>query len=440
MARTLLPWALLLLAALSCVASQNTVLTWDASPDTNVIGYKVCYGGASGVYTNSVVLGNVTNATIAGLTEGATYFFAAKGVSASGAETPFSNEASYQAPLAVTNSGGGGTTVPPGNYQPPTLNPIADVTVYQNAGLQTLWVTGIRTGSVNGNDVPSSALTFSATSSNPSVIPTPTVSFDSPSTGAADLRFTPAPDALGTATITVTVDNGSGSNNLATQTFTVTVVAVPPVTMGPPPNQPPTLDPITNLTLIQGAAARTITLTGISSGSPTESQTLRVSAVTSNARVLPTPTIRYTSPGTTAQLTLNPSRSVTGTAVITVTVNDGGASNNIVRRSFTVTVVPKQRQVIQRSAAAVTNPSTTSASVSVGIVPSNAAAELTAAAAPSGQFSFRVNGISGARYAVQVTADLTHWTTLATNVAPFVFQDSGVGKPVQCFYRAVYVQ
>ena len=52
-------------------------LTWNPSPDTNVIGYKIYYGTASQVYTTNLVVGNVTNTTINGLAAGATYYFAA---------------------------------------------------------------------------------------------------------------------------------------------------------------------------------------------------------------------------------------------------------------------------------------------------------------------------------------------------------------------------
>lgn len=39
-------------------------LQWTASPDTNVIGYKIYYGPASHDYRQSVFVGNVTTATL----------------------------------------------------------------------------------------------------------------------------------------------------------------------------------------------------------------------------------------------------------------------------------------------------------------------------------------------------------------------------------------
>ena len=51
-------------------------LAWTASATPSVIGYRVLYGLASGSLTNSMDIGNVTTATISGLTPGQTYFLA----------------------------------------------------------------------------------------------------------------------------------------------------------------------------------------------------------------------------------------------------------------------------------------------------------------------------------------------------------------------------
>lgn len=73
-------------------------LAWDPSPSAEVVGYNIYYGVGSGVYTNVVKLGNVTNATVSGLVRGVTYFFAATAVARDGLESEFSNEVSYTAP------------------------------------------------------------------------------------------------------------------------------------------------------------------------------------------------------------------------------------------------------------------------------------------------------------------------------------------------------
>ena len=76
-------------------------LAWDPSLDTNVAGCNVYYGVASHSYTNMVHVGKATNATISGLVEGVTYYFAATAYSILGLESDFSNEASYTVPTTL---------------------------------------------------------------------------------------------------------------------------------------------------------------------------------------------------------------------------------------------------------------------------------------------------------------------------------------------------
>ena len=84
---------------LSAFASGSVTLAWNASTNPIVAGYNVYYGCACGAYTNKICAGNATNATISGLVQGTTYYFAATTYSTSGVESPFSSEVSYQIPL-----------------------------------------------------------------------------------------------------------------------------------------------------------------------------------------------------------------------------------------------------------------------------------------------------------------------------------------------------
>ena len=86
---------------LSAFATGSVTLAWNASTDPNVAGYNVYYGGACGAYTNKICAGNATNATISGLTQGTTYYFAATTYAASGMESPYSSEVSCLVPLNV---------------------------------------------------------------------------------------------------------------------------------------------------------------------------------------------------------------------------------------------------------------------------------------------------------------------------------------------------
>jgi hypothetical protein len=87
--------------------------------------------------------------------------------------------------------------------------------------------------------------------------------------------------------------------------------------------------------LLEDAGPQTVSLSGISTGAPNETQTLTVTATSSNTALIPHPTVNYTSPNATGTLTFTPVANARGLAVITVTVNDGETTTD---RTFLVTV------------------------------------------------------------------------------------------------------
>ena len=102
----------------------------------------------------------------------------------------------------------------------PTLNALSPLTINEDAGLQTVTLSGIAAG---GSET--QTLTVTASSSNTGLIPNPTVTYTSPN-ATGSIGFTPVANANGTATVTVTVNDGQASNNTVVQTFLVTVNAV----------------------------------------------------------------------------------------------------------------------------------------------------------------------------------------------------------------------
>jgi hypothetical protein len=210
--------------------------------------------------------------------------------------------------------------------QPPTLNALANVTINESAGQQTVNLSGITDGSTNE----SQTLTVTASSSNTGLIPNPTVTYTSPN-ATGSIRFTPVASAFGSAVVTVTVNDGGASNNVISRTFTVTVNSV---------NQAPTLNTLADLTINESASQQTVNLSGIGSGAANESQTLTVTASSSNTGLIPNPTVSYTSPNATGSISFTPVAMASGSSTITVTVNDGGTSNNVISRTLTVTVNP----------------------------------------------------------------------------------------------------
>ncbi len=308
--RRILP-PLICLAAFLTLPSRagiNVSLVWDSGADSNVAGYKIYYGTTSHNYTSSVDVGKVTQASIAIPSGNKTYYFAATTYDASGLESDYSNEATY---------------APAPDYKPPTLGMLNNLSLGENAGIQTVKLSGITLGT-------GSALNITASSSNPSLVPNPGINYTSPASSGS-LTFLPAPNMAGTATITVTADNGQPQSNLVIRTFVVTIL---------PPDQLPALDPIGDLTLAYSSAGQTVNLTGIESGSSSGNQRLTISAKSSNSKLVPSPKVNHVNGQTTGSLTVKPAANMSGSAEITVTVNNGGKSNNIITRMFTVTVLP----------------------------------------------------------------------------------------------------
>lgn len=310
---------ILTLLALPALADLTVPLAWDPDVDPSIAGYKIYFGVASRVYTNSVDVGNVTNTTIVGLATNTTYYFAATSYDTFGDESDFSAE--------VTNT--------PASL-PPTLNALGNLAINENAGLQTVNLTGISLGT-------GQTLVIKAASSNPALIPNPTVYYTSPA-GQGALTFTPAANASGTATITVTANNGLAQTNVTTQTFTVTVAPV---------YQAPTLAPLNNIAIngnvspqtvkpsgsnsVAPPALQTVNLTGISLGS---GSSLTITASSSNPALIPNPVVNYISPSATGSLTFTPVQNVGGSTTITVTANNGQPQNNLTTQTFVVTVTP----------------------------------------------------------------------------------------------------
>lgn len=116
-------------------------------------------------------------------------------------------------------------TVQPVNDRP-TLSVVADLTISENDPPQVVSLTGITAGPANENG---QALTVTAVSSRPDLIPNPTVSYASAQNAGA-LTLTPVANTSGTATILVTVRDNAGTANGGQDTFsrsfTVTVQPV----------------------------------------------------------------------------------------------------------------------------------------------------------------------------------------------------------------------
>lgn len=109
------------------------------------------------------------------------------------------------------------------------------------------------------------------------------------------------------------------------------------VFVGSAPNKAPTLAAISDpLAILEDAGEQSISLSDITAGG--EVQEVKVIARSSNPALIPDPVVDFTNPNSTGRLRYKPVANASGSAVITVTVDDGQAENNQVSRSFNVAV------------------------------------------------------------------------------------------------------
>ena len=212
---------------------------------------------------------------------------------------------------------------------PPTIDSVSDVTVLEDSGPISIDLTGIGVGG-HGEESAQMVSVVSATSSDTNVILVPVVTY-TPSDTSGSVVLTHASDGVtGTSTITVTVTDSGGAST--TMSFDVTVLSV---------NDPPTIDSVSDVTVLEDSGPISIDLTGIGVGGHGEESAQMVSVVSatsSDTNVILVPVVTYTPSDTSGSVVLtHASDGVTGTSTITVTVTDsGGASTTM---SFDVTVL-----------------------------------------------------------------------------------------------------
>ncbi|MES2388754.1 MAG: FG-GAP-like repeat-containing protein [Bacteroidota bacterium] len=102
-------------------------------------------------------------------------------------------------------------------------------------------------------------------------------------------------------------------------------------------NYAPTADVMPDTEFCTFGGMQTLTLGGISDGNE-GTQTLSITATSDNPSVLPAPTFTYVNGSPTVSLTFNPVYGAFGTAHITLRLNDGDATDNILNRVLTIQV------------------------------------------------------------------------------------------------------
>ena len=87
----------------SSAFATSLVISWSANTETDLSGYKIYYGivsgAGTGVYANSLDVGNVITCTLSNVTDGDTYYVALKAYDTSNNYSGFSDEASIFIPI-----------------------------------------------------------------------------------------------------------------------------------------------------------------------------------------------------------------------------------------------------------------------------------------------------------------------------------------------------
>jgi hypothetical protein len=218
--------------------------------------------------------------------------------------------------------------------RPPTIDAISDLAILESSPPVTVRLRNIRDGD-NGTQ----NLTVIARSSNTALIPNPVVEY-TPNKTEGNLVITPVPGRNGVSTITVVVRDDGGLENGGLDSvrvsFDVLVAFV---------NDPPTINPIQNISILEDSDTVIVNMTGITDGDPDREQTILITAISSDPGVIPNPSVVYTSPNTTGQLKFRPRPNRNGPVIITVTLRDDGGAPITGREdtrtiSFVVDVIP----------------------------------------------------------------------------------------------------
>jgi hypothetical protein len=250
----------------------------------------------------------------------------------------------------------------------PTLAAIAPASVSGDAGPQVVNLTGIAAGP--GNEV--QALTITASSSNPGLIPDPVIAYASPE-ATARLNYESVANGNGTATITVVVrDDGGTENGGGDSVSNSFVVSVGPL------NDPPGLAAIANQSVDEGS----LLTVNSSASDPDAGSVLRFSldpGAPSGASIDPD----------TGVFTWTPTESQgPGSVTITVRVTDNATPPASATQSFGVLVNEVNTSPVIGAVGATTVTEGNTLSFSVGAtdsdIPANALNFSLGAGAPSG--------------------------------------------------------
>ncbi|MCA9260420.1 MAG: hypothetical protein KDA61_14510, partial [Planctomycetales bacterium] len=231
-------------------------------------------------------------------------------VTATATETSVASSASASASLGVTVN-----AVP----DAPTITSITSQATLTSVPLAPLAFT------IDDAETPATALTVTANSSNAALVPNLPANLTLGGSGASrTLTVTPAPGQVGTSLITLTVTDGAAQQ--AVETFLLTVRDV---------NTAPTITAIADVTIGEDLSTAALAFT-VDDGTETAAGALAVFASTSNATLVPVENIVLAGVGASRTVVVTPAANQTGSATISLLVDDGDGGH--ATEDFLVTV------------------------------------------------------------------------------------------------------
>jgi VCBS repeat-containing protein len=196
----------------------------------------------------------------------------------------------------------------------PTLSVISDQSISEDGS------TGLVALMLGDLDNDPGSLTLSGTSNNPTLVPEGNIVFGG-SGANRTVTVTPTPNQSGTATISITVNDGALTT---TKTFVVTVNAI---------NDTPTLSVISDQSISEdGSTGLVALMLGDLDNDP---GSLTLSGTSNNPTLVPEGNIVFGGSGANRTVTVTPASNQSGTATISITVNDGALTTT---KTFVVTV------------------------------------------------------------------------------------------------------
>jgi VCBS repeat-containing protein len=224
--------------------------------------------------------------------------------------TPAANQFGT-ATITVTVSDGSLSSTDTFDLVVSSVNDLPTISDISDAGIDEDTNTGAISFTVGDVETAAASLTLSGTSSNQTIVPNANIIFGG-SGASRTVTVTPAANMYGTVTITVQVNDGSGNS---TDSFVLTVTNI---------DDAPTISDIANQSTNEDVSTGNISFSV--NDLETALGSLVITATSSNQTLVPNANI--TLGGSLGSRTLNilPAANESGTATITVNVNDGALS------------------------------------------------------------------------------------------------------------------